>query len=86
MPGLQFDFCSHIPFADLQKEFGEVDQASVVTMQAVSGARYPGVSSIDILDNVVPFISVEEDKLETEAQKILGRINAEVTGFLINQI
>ena len=70
-----------IPFAAIQKEFGLVDQVSVVTMQAVSGAGYPGVSSMDILDNVVPFISGEEDKLETEAQKILGAVNAEVTGF-----
>src|ERR1700712_2029044 len=70
-----------IPFAALQKEFGPVDQVSVVTMQAVSGAGYPGVSSMDIFDNVVPFISGEEDKLETEAQKILGKVNAEVTGF-----
>jgi len=70
-----------IPFAAIQKEFGIVDQVSVVTMQAVSGAGYPGVSSMDILDNVVPFISGEEDKLETEAQKILGTVNSEVTGF-----
>ncbi len=70
-----------IPFAALQKEFGHVDQVSVVTMQAVSGAGYPGVSSMDILDNVVPFISGEEDKLETEAQKILGSVNGDVTGF-----
>jgi aspartate-semialdehyde dehydrogenase len=70
-----------IPFAALQKEFGPVNQVSVVTMQAVSGAGYPGVSSMDILDNVVPFISGEEDKLETEAQKILGKVNGDVTGF-----
>ncbi|KAH8590267.1 aspartate semialdehyde dehydrogenase-like protein [Bisporella sp. PMI_857] len=70
-----------IPFAAIQREFGLVDQVSVVTMQAVSGAGYPGVSSMDILDNVVPFISGEEDKLETEAQKILGKVNGEVTGF-----
>lgn len=71
-----------IPFAAIQKEFGAVDQVSVVTMQAVSGAGYPGVSSMDILDNVVPFISGEEDKLETEASKILGKVNGEVTGFI----
>ncbi|KAG4423142.1 hypothetical protein IFR04_003779 [Cadophora malorum] len=59
-----------IPFAAIQKAFGPVDQVSVVTMQAVSGAGYP-----------VPFISGEEDKLETEAQKILGSVNADVTGF-----
>lgn len=70
-----------IPFAALQRQFGTIDQVSVVTMQAVSGAGYPGVSSMDILDNVVPFISGEEDKLETEAQKILGSVNSEVTGF-----
>jgi aspartate-semialdehyde dehydrogenase len=70
-----------IPFAALQSKFGPIDQVSVVTMQAVSGAGYPGVSSMDILDNVVPFISGEEDKLETEAQKILGTVNKDVTGF-----
>lgn len=68
-----------IPFAALQARFGPVDTVSVVTMQAVSGAGYPGVSSMDILDNVVPFISGEEDKLETEARKILGSLNAEAT-------
>jgi aspartate-semialdehyde dehydrogenase len=71
-----------IPFAALQGKFGPIDQVSVVTMQAVSGAGYPGVSSMDIIDNVVPFISGEEDKLETEASKILGSVNDDVTGFL----
>jgi aspartate-semialdehyde dehydrogenase len=71
-----------IPFAALQKEFGPVDTVSVVTMQAVSGAGYPGVSSMDILDNVVPFIKGEEDKLETEARKILGGINPDSTAFI----
>lgn len=70
-----------IPFAAMQRKFGNIDTVSVVTMQAVSGAGYPGVSSMDILDNVVPFISGEEDKLETEAQKILGSVNGEATGF-----
>lgn len=71
-----------IPFAALQSKFGPIDQVSVVTMQAVSGAGYPGVSSMDIMDNVVPFISGEEDKLEPEARKILGTVNGEVTGFV----
>ncbi len=71
-----------IPFAALQARFGPVDTVSVVTMQAVSGAGYPGVSSMDIIDNVVPFISGEEDKLETEARKILGSINSEATAFV----
>ncbi|OHF03302.1 aspartate-semialdehyde dehydrogenase [Colletotrichum orchidophilum] len=70
-----------IPFAALQAVFGPVDQVSVVTMQAVSGAGYPGVSSMDMIDNVVPFISGEEDKLETEAQKILGTITSDLTAF-----
>ena len=70
-----------IPFAALQQRFGPINTVSVVTMQAVSGAGYPGVSSMDILDNVVPFIFGEEDKLETEARKILGSINADATAF-----
>ena len=70
-----------IPLAAIQKKFGPVDQVSVVTLQAVSGAGYPGVSSMDILDNIVPFISGEEDKLGSEAQKILGSINREATIF-----
>ncbi|CBX94743.1 hypothetical protein LEMA_P117460.1 [Plenodomus lingam JN3] len=71
-----------IPFAALQDKFGPIHQVSVVTMQAVSGAGYPGVSSMDIIDNVVPFISGEEDKLETEASKILGSVNDDITGFV----
>ena len=61
-----------VPFAALQEKFGPIEACSVVTMQAVSGAGYPGVSSMDIMDNVVPFISGEEDKLEPEARKMLG--------------
>lgn len=44
----------------------------VTTMQATSGAGYPGVSSLDLIDNVVPFIGGEEEKLESESRKILG--------------
>lgn len=47
-------------------------KVSVVTMQAVSGAGYPGVPALDILDNVLPFIPGEEDKLESEPLKLLG--------------
>ena len=46
----------------------------VSTMQAVSGAGYPGVASLDILGNVIPFISGEEEKIESETRKILGSI------------
>lgn len=47
----------------------------VTTLQAVSGAGYPGVASFDILGNVIPFIAGEEEKIENETRKILGRIN-----------
>ncbi len=50
-----------------------IEQLNVVTMQALSGAGYPGVSSLDIIDNVVPFIGGEEEKLETEPKKIFGK-------------
>lgn len=49
-----------------------IESAHVVTLQAISGAGYPGVPSMDILDNVIPHIDGEEDKLETEPLKILG--------------
>jgi aspartate-semialdehyde dehydrogenase len=49
----------------------------VSTMQAVSGAGYPGVPSLDILGNVIPFISGEEEKIETETRKILGSLGAD---------
>ena len=49
----------------------------VSTMQAVSGAGWPGVPSLDILGNVIPFISGEEEKMETETRKILGTLAGE---------
>jgi aspartate-semialdehyde dehydrogenase len=51
-----------------------IDSLVITTLQAVSGAGYPGVASWDIIDNVVPFISGEEEKTEQEPLKILGRI------------
>jgi aspartate-semialdehyde dehydrogenase len=50
---------------------------NVVTMQALSGAGYPGVASLDILDNVVPYIGGEEEKIESEPRKLLGTFNGE---------
>ncbi len=50
-----------------------IDALNVVTMQAISGGGYPGVSSLDIHDNVIPFISGEEEKMQTEPLKILGK-------------
>ncbi|KAI9183130.1 aspartate-semialdehyde dehydrogenase [Blastocladiella emersonii ATCC 22665] len=55
--------------------FGEIDAVQVATLQAVSGAGYPGLPVLDVFDNIVPFIDGEEDKLETEPQKILGTID-----------
>jgi len=59
--------------APIHRAFG-VTRAFMATMQAVSGAGYPGVPSLDILGNVVPYIKDEEDKLETETRKMLGRL------------
>jgi aspartate-semialdehyde dehydrogenase len=50
--------------------------ALVTTMQAVSGAGYPGVASLDVLGNVIPGIAGEEEKIESETQKILGAVDA----------
>jgi aspartate-semialdehyde dehydrogenase len=52
-----------------------LSRVMVTTLQAVSGAGYPGVASLDIVGNVVPFISGEEEKIESETQKILGTRN-----------
>lgn len=61
----------------LHVQFG-VSKVFVVTMQAVSGAGYPGVSSMDILDNVVPYIGGEEAKMEQkEPQKLLGQLQGD---------
>ncbi|RDA84888.1 hypothetical protein CP532_0446 [Ophiocordyceps camponoti-leonardi (nom. inval.)] len=66
-----------LPLAALQSAFGPVSSVSVVTLQALSGAGYPGVPAADLVDNVVPFIPSEEDKLESEARKILGDLDAD---------
>lgn len=56
------------PLAD---KYG-IEKVHVTTMQAVSGAGYPGVPGFDIMDNIIPFINGEEEKIETEPLKILG--------------
>jgi aspartate-semialdehyde dehydrogenase len=60
--------------APLERQFG-LDTVMAVTMQAVSGAGYPGVASLDILGNVIPYIPKEEEKMEEETLKLLGRLN-----------
>jgi aspartate-semialdehyde dehydrogenase len=60
-----------LAIAPLHREFG-IEQLLVTTMQSISGAGYPGVPSLDVLDNVVPYISGEEEKVVEETQKFLG--------------
>jgi aspartate-semialdehyde dehydrogenase len=55
------------------RQFG-LSAVTVTTLQAVSGAGYPGVPSFDIVGNIIPAISGEEEKIETETQKILGSL------------
>ncbi|KAI8140865.1 aspartate-semialdehyde dehydrogenase [Fennellomyces sp. T-0311] len=65
-----------VPLKALQDAFGPLSQVVVHTQQAISGAGYPGVPSLDILDNVVPYISGEEEKMEWETAKILGGVDS----------
>jgi aspartate-semialdehyde dehydrogenase len=66
-----------LPLAPIHEKFG-ITRLIAMTMQAVSGAGYPGVASLDILGNVVPYIKDEEPKIEEEIQKFLGRANGGV--------
>src|SRR4030095_9613743 len=63
-----------LALAPLHLNFG-VEATIATTLQALSGAGYPGVASLDILDNVLPYIGGEEEKIETETVKILGRFS-----------
>ncbi len=62
-----------LALAPLHRQFG-IEKIFVSTMQAVSGAGYPGVPTIDILGNVIPFIKNEEEKMEIETKKMLGAL------------
>jgi aspartate-semialdehyde dehydrogenase len=69
-----------LALAPLDARFG-VESVVATTMQALSGAGYPGVASLDITDNVLPFIESEEEKIETETLKILGQVkDGEIAG------
>jgi aspartate-semialdehyde dehydrogenase len=63
-----------LALAPLHQQFG-LETVMAVTMQAVSGAGYPGVASLDILGNVIPYIRNEEEKMEEETRKLLGQMN-----------
>ena len=65
-----------LALAPIHKTFG-VEKIFAVTMQAVSGAGYPGVASLDILGNVIPYIPKEEEKMVAETRKILGTMNGQ---------
>jgi aspartate-semialdehyde dehydrogenase len=54
-----------------------LEKVHIVTMQALSGAGFPGVSSLEIADNLIPYISGEEEKIETETRKILGQFSGD---------
>jgi aspartate-semialdehyde dehydrogenase len=63
------------------RQYG-VKKILIVSAQAVSGAGYPGVASLDILDNIVPYVSGDEHKLETETLRMLGQFNGEKVDWL----
>ncbi|KAI8982229.1 aspartate-semialdehyde dehydrogenase [Mycotypha africana] len=71
-----------VPLKALQDAFGPLSHIIVHTQQAISGAGYPGVPSLDILDNVVPYIGGEEEKMEWEVGKILGDLSDDKTAFV----
>lgn len=62
-----------VPMHAIDQKYG-LEKAFIFSMQALSGAGYPGVPSLDIIDNVIPFIGGEEEKVESEPLKILGKL------------
>ena len=75
-----------LALAPLHRRFG-IDKIFVATMQAISGAGYPGVPSMDILGNVIPYIAKEEEKMEEETRKLLGQVrdgHIELAGFAMS--
>lgn len=69
-----------VALAPLEQKFG-IEKLFLTTMQAVSGAGYPGVPSLDILGNVIPYIADEEPKLELEMKKLLGKYSSGAVEF-----
>lgn len=72
------------PLKPLVEKFGPIDALTATTLQAISGAGFsPGVPGIDILDNIIPYIGGEEDKMEWETKKILGGVSEDGNGFAL---
>lgn len=70
------------PLKPLVESFGPIDALTATTLQAISGAGFsPGVPGIDVLDNIVPYIGGEEDKIEWESRKILGAVSKDGDSF-----
>lgn len=70
------------PLKPLVQKFGPIELLTATTLQAISGAGFsPGTPGIDVLDNIVPFISGEEEKIEWETKKILADVNSSGDGF-----
>jgi aspartate-semialdehyde dehydrogenase len=69
----------------IQDRFG-ITQIFATSMQAVSGAGYPGVPSMDILDNVIPYIGNEEEKMEEELLKLLGTLKSNPAGHVVTPL
>lgn len=68
------------PLKPLVDQFGPIDTLTTTTLQAISGAGFsPGVPGIDVLDNIIPYIGGEEDKMEWETKKILGTVSQDKT-------
>lgn len=68
------------PLKPLVEKYGPIDALTTTTLQAISGAGFsPGVPGIDILDNIIPYIGGEEDKMEWETKKILGKLSKDST-------
>ncbi|QLG74487.1 hypothetical protein HG535_0G03700 [Zygotorulaspora mrakii] len=66
------------PLKPLVEKFGPIDALTTTTLQAISGAGFsPGIPGIDVLDNIVPYIGGEEDKIEWETTKILGHLSSD---------
>jgi aspartate-semialdehyde dehydrogenase len=73
------------PLAALEDAFG-LDRVTVSTLQAVSGAGYSGVTSMEIIDNAIPHIGGEEAKMETESRKLLGEFDGAEVSWLDAQV